>query len=93
MIKSKSKQVRIESGSTQPRAKHFRAQHARRVALVWWDEPPSHKTPFGLLVQLSPKEKPIGRLRGGSALPAWLSRTEAKRLRDALDRALEGYAR
>jgi len=68
------------------RHRKFRAQHERRISLVWWDD--GGRLPIGVIVQRAPTEKRSQEIRPGAGLPAWISRAEARRLRDALTEAL-----
>jgi hypothetical protein len=67
-------------------SRRIRAAHDYRVHAIWWRGQP-RVDQIGLVIQRAPTGRPI-QLRPGAGLPAWLTRAQAKRLRDALSEAL-----
>lgn len=64
-------------------ARRIPADHGYRVHAVWWKGVPK----IGIIVQRDFSGKSF-EIRPGASLPAWLTKAQARRLRDALTEAI-----
>lgn len=68
-------------------SRRIRAAHDYRVHAIWWRGQRAVGPMIGLVIQRAPTGRPI-QMRPGAGLSAWLTKAQAKRLRDALSEAL-----